>query len=236
MSASFPVPVAHASGEARATYLRRVLGYTFVGLCITAVSGVVGMAGLMAVPSLLGGFMPMILILGSFAITNYVAPRMVFGEAKWAGFLLGTIAQGLALSFILTVAVFQSYEQFGNPLALIGLAFGLTAASGVGMAAYSFTQRRDFSLIGAGLSALSIPMLVLMGVGFAFPAVLGGTFGLIVSVVFVFVSAAGLLYQLNKVIHEFTTDMPVEGAYTITIGVVVLFWNILSLLMRMRRN
>lgn len=46
---------------------------------------------------------------------------------------------------------------------------------------------------------------------------------------------AGLLYQLNAVIHSFTPDKEMEGAYIITIGVLVLFGNILSLLMRLRR-
>jgi len=58
----------------------------------------------------------------------------------------------------------------------------------------------------------------------------------VVSGIFVLVSAAGLLYQLNVVMHEFTEDMPVEGAYTLTIGILVLFWNVLSFLSRLTRR
>ena len=79
-------------------------------------------------------------------------------------------------------------------------------------------------------------MLGLMALSFGFPGLLGGTGGIVVSSIFVLVSAAGLLYQINRVLHHYTTDMHMEGAYTITIGVVVLFWNILSLLMRLRRR
>lgn len=233
---SYGVPVARASGETRAAYLRRVLALTFLGLTIAAVTGVLGTLVLVSVPGLLSGYVPMILVLGMWAITNFVARPMVFGEMKWAGFILGTVANGVALSFLLTIAVLVSMSDFGNPFALIGLAFGLTAASGVGLAAFAFTQRRDFSMLGAFLSALFVPMLILMAVSIFLPGILGGTVGLILSGVFVVISAAGLLYQLNGVIHEFDTHMHLEGAYTITIGVLVLFWNILSLLLRLRRN
>ena len=233
---SFGLQVDRASGEVRAAYLRRVLGLTFVGLSIAAFTGLLGMAALMLVPSLLSGYVPMVIVLGMWAITNYVARPMVFGNAKWAGFLLGTVADGIALSFILTIAALVSMADYGNPFVLVALAVGLTAASGTGLAAFAFTQRRDFSMLGAFLSAMFIPMLVLMAIGLFMPGLLGGTFGLVIAAVFVVISAAGLLYQLNQVIHTFRTDMHVEGAYTITIGVLVLFWNILSLLMRLRRR
>jgi len=227
--------VATASGEERATYLRKVLGLTFLGLSVAAVTGVMGVFVLLMVPSMLSGFVPMGIVLGSWAITNFVARPMVFGDNKWLGFFLGTIANGVALSFILTLAVLISAADFGNPFVLIFMALGLTGASGAGLAAFAFTQRRDFSLIGALLGALFIPMLILMAVSIFFPALFGGTLGLVLSAVFVVVSALGLVYQLNEVIHNFRTDMQIEGAYSISIGVLVLFWNILSLLMRMRR-
>ena len=47
---------------------------------------------------------------------------------------------------------------------------------------------------------------------------------------------AALLYRVNAVVHHFSTDMTVEGGYLIAIGVIVLFWNILSLLLRLRRR
>ena len=52
----------------------------------------------------------------------------------------------------------------------------------------------------------------------------------------VVISAAGLLYQLNLVMHEFSEDMSVEASYLMTIGVLVLFWNILSFIMRLTRR
>jgi FtsH-binding integral membrane protein len=233
---SMSVPVARASEADRLTFLRRTLAWTAGGVGIASATGVATAIGLAVMPGMVSGYMPMILILGMWAITNYVARPMVFGGAKVAGFVLGTAAQGVAMGFLLLVAAIVSASAIGNPLALIGLAMGLTFFTGLGMTAYVFTIRRDFSLIGAGLSALFIPMLILMAVSFAFPAWFGGGLGIVLAGVFVLISAAGLLYQLNQVIHDFRTDMHVEGAYTIAIGILVLFWNILSLLMRLTRR
>lgn len=231
------VPVAQASEADRLTFLRRTLAWAFGGVAVASITSVfsafaIGMFG----SGLLSGWAPMILILGCMAITNYVAQPMVFGGAKVAGFLLGTVAEGVALGFLLLVAVLVSSATIGNPFALIGLAMGMTFFTALGMTAYVYTIRRDFSLIGAGLSALSIPMLILMAVSFAFPGMFGGGFGLAISFLFVGVSAAGLLYQLNRVIHDYRTDMHIEGGYTISIGILVLFWNILNLLMKLSRR
>jgi len=38
------------------------------------------------------------------------------------------------------------------------------------------------------------------------------------------------------VMHEFSEDMSVEASYLMTIGVLVLFWNILSFVMRLTRR
>ena len=108
--------------------------------------------------------------------------------------------------------------------------------TGMGMTAYVWTGPKDFSMIGGLLSAVFVPMLVLMAVSFIFPALFGGVLGTIMCAVFVVISAAGLLYQINQVMHQLRTDMHIEGAYLITMGVLILFWNILSLLMRLNRR
>lgn len=227
------VPVAQAGEAERATYLRRVLTLTLVGLGISGVTSVISSVALAVMPGLLSGWIPMLLILGCWAVTNFVAQPMVFGRAKIPGFLLGTVAQGVAMGFLLLAAVAVSGVALGNPFALIGLAAGLTGFSALGMTAYVWMAPRNFNLIGAALSALSIPMLIVMAVGIAFPALLGGPIGLALAGAFVLVSAGALLYQLNAVLHQFDTSMTIEGAYTITMGILVLFWNILSLLMRL---
>jgi len=43
-----------------------------------------------------------------------------------------------------------------------------------------------------------------------------------------------LLYRLNFVVHALDEDQKVEGAFEITMGILILLWNILSLLNRRR--
>jgi FtsH-binding integral membrane protein len=230
------VIVATAGVEERRTYLRRVLGIALFGLVVAGGVGIASMLFIATHTSVLRGWGPMLIILGCWAITNFVAQPMVFGERKWAGFMLGTMTQGVALGFLLLVAVLASRQDFGNPLTFIGMAIVLTVVAGVGITTYVLAEPRELSLLRAGLMATFLPMLLLMGVTFAFPNLLGGTGGIVVAAIFVLVSAGGLLYQLNLVVHRFRTNMQVEGGYVIAIGVIVLFWNILSLLLRMRRR
>lgn len=231
------VLVAGAATEARRAYLRRVLGIASLGLLVAGATGVASMLFIASHPTLLRGYGPMIIILGCWALTNFAARPMVFGPShKWAGFFLGTMAQGVALGFLLLVAVLVSRQDFGNPLVLIGMALVLTVVAGLGITTYVLAEPREFSLLRAGLSAVFLPMVVLMAVTFAFPNAIGGTAGILVAALFVLISAAALLYQVNAVVHKFTTGMHVEGGYVIAIGVIVLFWNLLSLLMRTRRR
>jgi FtsH-binding integral membrane protein len=230
------IAIADAAPEVRSAYLRRVMATTVLGLAISSVVGVASAMVIATQPWLFQGFAPLAIILGCWAITNFVARPMVFGTAKWPGFVLGTVAQGAAMGFILLMGVLISQQSFGNPFRLIGTALAITVCAGIGLGIYASSERHEFSLLRAGLSATFIPMLILMGVSFAFPNLIGGTAGIVVSGIFVLISAAGLLYQLNLVLHNFSEDMPIEGAYIITIGLLVLFWNVLSFLSRLMRR
>lgn len=230
---TYSTPLTRASADDRNAYLQRVGTWTAGGLTLAAISGI-GMAVLVAAtPALQGQFASLGIILGAYFGAQFLGTRMVFGGQKVLGFVLGNVLQGIAMGYLLLVAVAVGTGA-GAPFSLIGQALLATAATSLGMVAYTWTKPRDFSYLGAFLSMTFVPMLVLMAVGFVFPALFGGTFGLIISLVFVAISAAGLLYQLNAVLHELDTGMHIEGAYMISMGVLILFWNILSLLLRLQ--
>ena len=102
------------------------------------------------------------------------------------------------------------------------------------MVMYLLTGPRNLSMIGGALSVMTLPMLGLMVIGLFFP--FGGVFGLLLSVGFVAMSAGGLLFNLNQVIHRMSTDQVVPAAFHITIGILVLFWNVVTLLMKLQRR
>ncbi len=140
------------------------------------------------------------------------------------------------MGYLLCSAAILSSAVIGNPFSLIGSALAMTALTGGGILAYVMSGPKDFSILGGALSALGLPMMILMGVSFVMPGLFGGTLGVIFCGVFVAISAAGLLYQLNAVVHQLRTDQHIEGSYLISMGILVLFWNILSLLMSLSRD
>lgn len=229
----FFTPAIEAPVELRTAFLRRVAGWTTAGLGLTAVVSV--LSALLLVPAVasFGRWAILLVVYGTFILSQTVARKMVYGESKVAGFLLGNAAQGTALGFILAFVAFGTGVG-ADGLLLIGQCVLLTMCSSIAMFLYVSMARREFSLLRSGLSMLFLPMLVLMGIQLIFP--IGGTMGLIISSVFVLVSAGSLLYKLNWVTHELDTDSAMEGGYELSLAIVVLLWNLLSLFSRLRRN
>ena len=235
---SHSTPITLAKPSERVEYLKKVMAWTVAGLFFAGLTGTAMAAFLYIanIPFLLGSWGSLAIILGSFAVAQYVAPSMVFGQNKVAGFVLANVAQGVAMGYLLLSAAMLGSVTSGNPFSLIGTALMMTTLTGGGLLAYVMTGPKDFSMLGGILSALGLPMLVLMAVSFIFPSLFGGAMGIFFCGVFVAISAAGLLYQLNAVIHQLRTDQHIEGSYLISMGILVLFWNILSLLMSMSRD
>lgn len=235
---TFQQPAAHAALAQRQSFLRQVGGYTFAGLVASFSVALVSAYGLYvaveSVPMLLNRWVQMGVIFGSFAVVQMPATSMVHsgGSTKYAGFALGVVFQGIAMSYLLFAAGILGMSQFGNPFQLIFEALGITMLMAVGMLAYLLTGPKELSLVKGALALLSLPMLALMVVSFVFP--IGGPLGLALTGLFVVVSAGGVLYQLNSVLYRYPASAPVPAAFSVTIGLLVLYWNILSLLMRSR--
>ena len=233
-------PLARASAADRVEYLQRVLMWTTGGLFVSGITGAATALGLSIALSLhltflFNQWVSLAIIFGSYGIAHYLAPRMVFGNAKVLGFGVGAVFQGISMGYLLLSAVAIG-TQMGSPFGMVGTALGLTAMTGLGLTAYVWTGPKNFGWLGAGLSALFLPMMLLMAVSFVFPGFIGGPLGIAVSGLFVLISVGGLLYQINVVMHQLNTQQHIEGAYMITMGILILFWNILSLLMRLNRR
>ncbi len=228
-----PGALAGARPAQRVDYLKKVLFLTVFGLAISAVAGLISAIIVGAVPALQGRLPSFIIILGSFFAAQNGCSRLVFGGQRLLGFGLAAVFQGIAMGYLLLAAISMGISM-GSPFLLVFEAMALVGLAAVGMTAYLWSGPREFSMLKAGLAALSLPMLVLMVVSFVFP--IGGILGILLSGVFVVVSAGGLLYQINAVLHRLRPHQTVEGAYLITMGVLVLFWNVLTLLMRLQRR
>lgn len=227
--------VAHSAvhDATRMAFLRKVGLWTAGGLGIAAVTSIVSMFTLAApVMEALGGRGLSLLVFGLFMFAHVVARAMVLGKAKVAGFILGTAAEGVALGFLLLITVLLAGSG-AEGLLVIGQAMALTFLSAVGMLAYVWFTPSDFSKLKAALSMLSLPLFGLMAISVFMPV--GGTLGLLICLVFVAVSIASLLHQLNEVIHEYDDTMHIEGGFELSMALLVVLWNLISLLNRARR-
>lgn len=234
--AAYAPPVIESPLEERVSYLRKVGVLTFLGLGLSIATGTVSAFVFLAVPGLLSGFMPMVIAFGCFAIAHYgmqaVVVRSESQAMKLAGFFGGTVFQGIAMGMILLVAAAIGADVFGNPLAIPLQAFAIVGATSLAMMGWLLTGPRELSWVRGALAVLWLPMLVAMALSWAFP--IGGVMGIGLSLVFVVVSGMGLLYQLDVVMNKMSTDQHVEGAYFVTMALLVLLWNVIVLLSRLQ--
>lgn len=227
-------PAVSGPSEARLAFLRKVGLWTFGGLSLAAVVAVVSMYTIAPFVMSLGSWGAFAGILGTFFFAHYFCRKLVYGEMKVPGFLMAVVAEGISFGFLLLVTIYSAGPDGvsdGRSIVVQGMA--LTAASAFGMLVYVWFNKSDLSMVKAGLSVIGIPMLILMALQFVFP--IGGIFGLVICSVFVIASGASLLYALNVVVHEMEDDMHVEAAYEITMKLLVLLWNVIQLLNRLRR-
>ena len=232
-------PVADAEPEARGEFLRMVGLWVFGGLLIAYSTGAVAAAAVLALPQYLdNNWVWLGVFWGSFFFSHYLARAMVASGPKLLGFVLGCASEGIALGYLMLIAAETSVERFGatgiGPFALVAQAGGLTILTTVGMTFWLWTAPKNLSWIPAVLCVLTPPMLGFMVFASLFP--IGGLVGAGVGMLFVAVSAAGLLYNLNQVFHVMSVDQHLEAAYEITLGILVLFWNILVTLINMNRE
>ena len=95
-------PLARASAADRVEYLQRVLMWTTGGLFVSGITGAATALGLsialsLNITFLFNQWVSLAIIFGSYGIAHYLAPRMVFGNAKVLGFGVGAVFQGIKL-------------------------------------------------------------------------------------------------------------------------------------------
>jgi FtsH-binding integral membrane protein len=236
--------IADAPAAERVEFLRGVLTLTSVGLLLTAVSGFIAanvMGPYFFETAVYGGQSTMVfhhqwiyllVVLGAMIGAQALGPKLAVGNIPELGLIVGSTLMGVCLGPILYLGYMVAGPAGGGGMTLIGEALGLTSLTAIGMTGYVWTKPRDFSLLGAAMSAIALPMFALMMLSFFIP--FGNTFGLILVGGFVLFSAATLLFNLNSIIHTMGTDRKHLAAVTLTLAIGVLFYNILMLLIRLQ--
>jgi len=227
--------VSHLAGGARVAFLQRTYALTFVALLVAGITGFVSARVIAGVPALQSDLARIVIILGSILFAQYGCQGLVRNKGTaMLGLILANASMGVALGYLLLTAMLFGHVVAGSPFLFIGQALGLTVAACLGITGYVWFNPSEFRWAHATVSALFLPMILFMVFGFFFD--FGGPIGIVISGVFVLVSALGLLLSTRDVLHVLREDQQVEGAYLISIGVIILFWNILVLLMRITGN
>ena len=234
--------IAAAPATERVEFLKGVLALTSVGLVLTAISGVIA-------AQVMGGYffverqMPLTgesvlvmqhqwiylgVMIGALFGAQGFGTKLAMGNTPELGLVVGAVLMGVVLGPLLYLA-WHMGEVGGNGFTLIGQAFGLTALTAVGMTGYVWSKPRDFSLLGAALAAVALPMFALMIISWVFP--MGSTMTLFLLGGFIVFCAGTLLFKLNHIIHTMGTEYKALAAVTLTLSIGLLFYHILNLLM-----
>jgi FtsH-binding integral membrane protein len=177
--------------------------------------------------ALLGNF---IIYLAAFFGVSLLTRKLLDGRkslgAQYAGaavwvFFLGLLVAPLAM---IAHAKFGSYAILGEGLVLTGCVF-------VGLTAYTFFTKKDFSYLGGILSIASWTLIGVALISF----VLGGFSGSPVwSILWVLLLAAWVLYDTSKLLHRRHVDEYVAASVDLLVDFVYLFIHIVFLLMGSR--
>lgn len=214
MASPKPVVVTSASGGIE---VNRVLRNTYLLLGMTlAFSSAVTFAAVAANAPYLGFFPTLIGFFGLLFVVHKLADSAwgllaVFALTGFMGYTLGPLI--------------NAYLSLPNGPALIGQAFGMTAAAFIGLSAYALVTRKDFQFLSAFLIA---GVFVIMG-GivinyFAEIPVLS----IVISCAVVLFACALILYETSSVIHGGETNY-----IRATVGLYVSIYNLFASLLHL---
>lgn len=220
-------------GATRLAFIRKVYSYFTLSLAITAVGGYFGytwvmkmVAGRTNIRSIGPIFFGLIIVeLIALGITWWLRKRDPINKIMLA---IYSFLSGATLGPILAVAAMVALGKGIAAGTLILQAFIITALVFVGLTAYVFISKKDFSAWGGALF-----MLLIIGLGmglmfFIFPT--GRGMLLLYSGFMALVFAGFMLYDTSMIMRRYRTDEYIAGAINLQIDFVALFIHILRIL------
>jgi FtsH-binding integral membrane protein len=220
-------PVVELDVSARAAFIWRT--YLHVVLAILAFAGIevalfqTGLAQPIA-QSLLG--VNWLLVLGGFMVVGWLASRTAHRTESLAMQYLALGGFVLAQSIIFVPLLFVAHYQAGG--GVIESAAYVTLMGFGGLTAIAFYTRKDFSFLRSVLMWGGVVALVLIAAGVLFGFQLGTFF----SVAMVGFAGAAILYDTSNIIHHYPEDRYVAAALELFSSIALMFWYVLSLMMR----
>jgi len=170
-----------------------------------------------------------LLILGGFTVAGYLGQSLARNSrslaSQYAGLGIYTVAEALIFTPLIYIAA--RFEPGVLPEATI-----YTLLVFVGLTAFVFVSKTDFSFLGAGLAIAGFVILGLIIVGVLFGLSLGAWF----SAALIVFASGSVLYSTSNVMRHYGTDQYVAAAIDLFAAVALLFWYVLRLLMSLQRR
>lgn len=222
------VPAERAEAHARATFLKRtyshvalaVLGFVVVESIFLSIPAIVGL-GL----SMTQGYTWLIVLGGFMLVTNLAE--------KWAHTSTdkGTQYGALALYVVAEAFIFVPLLAIATSVAgagLISQAAIITLTLFTGLSAVALTTGKDFSFLKSGITVMGFIAIGLIVAGLIF----GFNLGLWFSVAMVGLAGMSILYQTSKILKTYHTSMYVAAALGLFASLMLMFWYVITILMR----
>ncbi len=168
-----------------------------------------------------------LLMLGGFALVTGAAEKWAIKSTNiqhqyWA-LLLYTAAE--AFIFIPMLYIVTSVMDAPELLMQAGV---VTLGLFAGLSAVVLLTGKDFSFLKSALTIGTIVAIAAIVGGMIF----GFNLGLFFSVAMVILAAGSILYQTSNMVHVYRTDQHVAAALGLFGSLMLLFWYVLSILMR----
>lgn len=226
-------PVENAIPEERALFIRKT--YTHLAGAIAAFIGVEYFFFATPLAAAFTNFVfgsryVWLMILGGFMVAGWLA-RSIIANARtrsmqYMGLGVYVVTEALIFIPLLYLAIhFSSKDVLPNAALITGALF-------CGLSMVALTTKRDFSFLGGilkvgGFVAIGI---IIAGVLFNF------TLGLVFSGGMVLLAAGAILYDTSKIVHAYNTEDYVAASLELFASVMLLFWYILQIVMRLSRR
>ena len=226
--------VAELPEESRAQFIRKTYGHLAGAIALFVVLEAMFFSiGLHTVVlSLLGTSQySWLIVLGLFMGVSWLAEKWANNGAsqgmQYAGLGLYTLAEAVIFLPLITMAVLMTGD-----LSLLIQAGMVTFAMVLGISAVALTTRKDFSFLGGILKVGGFVALGLIVLSFFLPITLGFWF----SAAMVVFASGCILYNTSNLIHRYEPGQHVAAALSLFASVALLFWYVLQLLMRLKRD
>jgi FtsH-binding integral membrane protein len=171
-----------------------------------------------------------LIVMGAFMGVSYIADRWARSSTskgmQYLGLGIYVVAQSIVFAPLLMIAAFYAGFQ------LIGLAAFLTLFLTAALTFIVFFNQADFSFLR---NFLALGGIVSLGI-IVLSIFTGFTLGLWFSGAMVLFAGAAILYDTSNVLNHYDTEQYVAASLSLFASVALLFYYILSFLLRFTKN